>query len=184
VSDETKDGALAAALHAGRAAAAAAAVGAAVGAARAFASRDQVEEPEAETDRQETAEPPDEPEQPEAEDRQEPEPEERRDEPEERRDEPQEPVEGIPAGRAGDIVERARRALHDLRGADAEAVTALERFGDGWRIALEVVELRRVPESTDVLATYAVELDGDGDLVGLQRVRRYYRAQADLGEDS
>jgi hypothetical protein len=62
-------------------------------------------------------------------------------------------------------------------------VTALERIDGGWRITCEVVELERIPNSTDVLATYVVELDGDGELLQYERIRRYYRAQADIGDD-
>jgi hypothetical protein len=43
--------------------------------------------------------------------------------------------------------------------------------------------VKRVPDSTDVLATYAVELDGEGRLVRYERLRRYYRSQADMGVD-
>jgi len=43
--------------------------------------------------------------------------------------------------------------------------------------------VRRVPESTDVLASYAVELDDQGDLVAYERMRRYYRAQGAVGDD-
>jgi hypothetical protein len=42
-----------------------------------------------------------------------------------------------------------------------------------------VVELSRVPPSTDLLATYEVILDSGGDLVELTRARRYVRGQAD-----
>ena len=72
--------------------------------------------------------------------------------------------------------------LRELHGREPESVSSLERTRDGWRVTLEVVEVQRIPESTDVLATFAVELDGDGDLIAYERLRRYYRAQADLGE--
>jgi len=48
----------------------------------------------------------------------------------------------------------------------------------GWKIGLEVLEVSRVPASTDVLATYEVTVDNDGDLVSYSRTRRYYRSQA------
>ena len=48
-------------------------------------------------------------------------------------------------------------------------------------IPVEVVQLRRVPESTDVLASYAVVVDDDGLLISLQQTRRYCRSQADEG---
>jgi hypothetical protein len=51
-------------------------------------------------------------------------------------------------------------------------------------VTLEVVELRRIPESTDVLASYEVELDGDGRYLGFSRGRRYSRSQAEGGAGS
>ena len=63
-----------------------------------------------------------------------------------------------------------------------ETVSSLERTHDGWVAQLEVVELTRVPESTDVLATYELELDGDLKLRRYQQVRRYTRSQASRGE--
>ena len=42
-------------------------------------------------------------------------------------------------------------------------------------------ELRRVPDSTDVLGSYAVALDSSGELEGYQRTRRYYRSQVEEG---
>ena len=74
---------------------------------------------------------------------------------------------------------RAREQLEELLERTAESVSSLERTNDGWRARLEVVELARVPESTDVLATYEVELDDDGNLRRYSRVTRYHRAHAD-----
>ena len=69
-----------------------------------------------------------------------------------------------------------------MHGSDAESVSSVARTATGWAVALEVVELRRIPESTDVLATYEVEFDDDGKLIKLERSRRYYRSQADRGD--
>ena len=60
-------------------------------------------------------------------------------------------------------------------------VSGISRTPNGWTVTLEVVELRRIPESTDVLATYEVELDGDGRYLGFSRGRRYSRSQAEGG---
>ncbi|WP_198664219.1 gas vesicle protein GvpO [Jiangella endophytica] len=70
---------------------------------------------------------------------------------------------------------RAAEELAALSGRTAEAVTGIHRTDDGWRVRVEVLELERVPRSTDVLAEYAVDLDGDGDLTGYRRARRYSR---------
>jgi hypothetical protein len=173
-------------------AAAGAAVGAALGAARALTARAggddededvdegeprdeavQVEEPEAaEPDSQQEPEP-----EPEPQSEAEAEPEPRANEPERR--EPERPVAGASPDEASDVVDRARSQLLALHGAEPESISSLERTHDGWRATFEVVELRRVPDSTDVLASYEVLLDEDKNVTRYARIRRYYRAQAD-----
>jgi len=73
------------------------------------------------------------------------------------------------------IAQEAARQLLELTGREAEGVVAMERTDDGWRIEVEVVEVRRIPDTTDVLALYEVTVDGDGDLEGYRRLRRYGR---------
>jgi hypothetical protein len=81
------------------------------------------------------------------------------------------------------MTDTAREQLRELHGKEPESVTSLERIGDGWRVTFEVLEVERIPSSTDVLATYVVELDDDAQLLSFERVRRYARAQADRGDD-
>jgi hypothetical protein len=71
----------------------------------------------------------------------------------------------------------AAAQVRELTGKAPEGVTALERLEDGWRVAIEVLESRRVPDSTDLLALYSVDLDADGELVGYRRERRYHRGR-------
>jgi hypothetical protein len=59
-----------------------------------------------------------------------------------------------------------------------EAVTGLEKDGDEWTVTLEVLELERVPSTTDVIGKYEVTLDKDGEMTGLERTRRFPRAEA------
>ncbi len=69
----------------------------------------------------------------------------------------------------------AAQQLLELTGRDAEGVTGLERTDQGWRVEVEVVEVRRIPDTTDVLALYEVTLDDEGELEGYRRLRRYGR---------
>jgi hypothetical protein len=79
-----------------------------------------------------------------------------------------------------EAIEQVRRELPDLLGKPIEAVLGLERQDEGgWTVTVAVVELQRIPSSTDVLGSYAVTLDGDGELSGYRRCRRYHRNQAD-----
>jgi Gas vesicle synthesis protein GvpO len=72
---------------------------------------------------------------------------------------------------AGAAVEIVRQ----LTGKSPESVTGLQRSDDGWRVAVDVLELERIPSTTDVLATYEVTLDDQGELQGCSRVHRYLR---------
>ena len=78
----------------------------------------------------------------------------------------------------------AREFISELNGRDPVAMTSVEATDiDGWVVEFEVVEDRRIPSSSDVLALYEVELDADGELLGLRRTRRYLRGQTrDGGE--
>src|SRR2546423_7795224 len=61
-------------------------------------------------------------------------------------------------------VEHAKSHLMQFTGQAIEAVSSLNRTRDGWRGVLEVLELERIPRPTDILASHAVGLGGNGDL--------------------
>lgn len=78
------------------------------------------------------------------------------------------------------VAEVAHEAAHQLAGLTGrtpEAVTAISRTDDGWQVDLDVVEIHRVPETADVIATYRAELDKDGQLVAYRRTARFVRSQ-------
>ena len=75
----------------------------------------------------------------------------------------------------GRIAAEAARQLVELTGKEPEGVVGLDRSDDGWKVEVEVLEVRRIPNTTDVLAMYEVEVDGKGSLQGYRRVRRYVR---------
>ena len=76
-------------------------------------------------------------------------------------------------------IQYARQYLEEVIGQIPESVSGLTRSDGGWKVTLDVVELERVPRSTDVLASYEVELDEDGELIGYHRIGRFYRNQVD-----
>lgn len=85
---------------------------------------------------------------------------------------------GAGARRVGEIIAASRRELGYLTGHEVDSVSSVRPGPEGWRITFELVELKRVPESTSVLGTYETTVDGDGSILGFERVRRYYRNQA------
>ena len=183
--DNRNDGPAGLAGDALKAAASAAAVGAAVGAARALSARrrqageeeqehrqEQESEPEATAD-QTGNDSADEAFEPDVRHEQEPDAD----------DEPaaDEDVEPASASELQEMVQRARALLRDLHGTDPESVSSVARTRHGWKVGLEAVEMRRIPDSTDVLATYEIELDDGGGILRFERTRRYHRAEADRG---
>jgi hypothetical protein len=42
-------------------------------------------------------------------------------------------------------------------------------------VTVDVCELRRIPNTTDVIASYVVQLDEGGGLMGYKRTRRFTR---------
>lgn len=77
------------------------------------------------------------------------------------------------------MVERAKSEVEHLLGNKPEGVSGIEHSNGSWCVTVEVVEVRRVPDSTDVLASYGVVLDREGNLVSLERKRRYRRSQVE-----
>src|ERR671935_87476 len=96
-------------------------------------------------------------------------------------DEGGEPDHGAESGEVAEIIEHAREHVQSVIGSEAESVSGIERSNGHWCVSVEVVQLRRIPESTDVLASYAVVIDDDGGLISLREARRYRRSQSDEG---
>jgi hypothetical protein len=87
-------------------------------------------------------------------------------------------AESKPRRAATEVATRAVEQLTGLTGRTAEGVTGVERNDDGWRVTVEVLEVRRIPQTTDVLARYEIDADDNGDLTGYRRAGRYTRGSA------
>jgi hypothetical protein len=85
--------------------------------------------------------------------------------------------------RPRELLQTAREEVASLTGRRVETVSGLRRDGDekSWIVNVEVLELERVPDTMDLLASYAVTLSEDGEVLGFERERRYHRAAADDG---
>ena len=84
--------------------------------------------------------------------------------------------------RPRELLDTAIEQVGDLTGLPVETVTGLDRDGDDvWRVMVEVLEVERVPNTMDVLASYEVRLSDDGEVLGFNRRRRYHRAAAEDG---
>lgn len=83
----------------------------------------------------------------------------------------------LPPLTAREVADIAREHVADLTGHEAVVMTSVEPADGGWVVEVEIVEDRRIPTSSDILALYEVELDPDGELLAYRRVRRYLRSK-------
>jgi hypothetical protein len=81
---------------------------------------------------------------------------------------------------AAELAEAALSAVADLTSYEPESVTGMEWDGESWRISVDVLELSRIPKTTDVLASYDVQLDDQGTLLGYKRTARFVRGQVEV----
>jgi len=78
----------------------------------------------------------------------------------------------------GRYVEQA--ILHEVLGEQPQAAQLTEQIkGADPNVTVDVLEDRRIPSSTDLLATYQIELDLDGELLSYRRLRRCARGRGD-----
>src|SRR5262245_20311388 len=82
---------------------------------------------------------------------------------------------------ARDLTLAAKETVNDLTGFAPESVTGLQWDDEHWTVTVDVCELQRVPNTTDVMATYEVQLDERGELLGYRRSRRFQRGHAGEG---
>ena len=82
---------------------------------------------------------------------------------------------------AREVVDLAREYIADMTERQPVQMTSVSPTEDGWLVEVEVIEDRRIPSSSDILALYEVELDETGELLAYQRTRRYLRGQTTNG---
>ena len=80
---------------------------------------------------------------------------------------------------ARELTLAAKETIQDLTGYAPEAVTGFQWDGETWLVTVEVCELSRIPNTTDVMASYVVQLDEGGGLMGYKRTRRFTRGAAE-----
>jgi len=70
-----------------------------------------------------------------------------------------------------DVIKKARSELNMLTGLEISSTISAEPDEDGWKVTLEAVEKKSIPDNMDILAIYETSLDQEGNMLEFNRVR-------------
>lgn len=76
-----------------------------------------------------------------------------------------------------ELIRSVKAQLQELTGFSADSVSDFTATEEGWEMTVNLLELKRIPASTDLLAAYRIILDKAGNVTGYHRARRYLRDQ-------
>jgi hypothetical protein len=69
-----------------------------------------------------------------------------------------------------DIVEKAKEQIAEATKLPINTVVAVSREKEkGWKVSIEMVEMKRIPDAMDSLGLYDVYLDEKGELQNFKR---------------
>jgi len=68
-----------------------------------------------------------------------------------------------------ELIKKARSELANYTGLEPSSTLGAVKEGDGWVVSVEMVEKRSLPDQLDVLATYEVSMDANGNVKGFTR---------------
>jgi len=88
------------------------------------------------------------------------------------------------AANINDICREAPVMIEGLLKKKAECVTGLSKEGDIWKVFVEVLERKAVPDTQDILGTYELKLTGDLDMTGYRRTGMRKRGDMIVAEES
>ena len=72
--------------------------------------------------------------------------------------------------KANEIVEMAKEQLAEATKLPVSTVVGVSKEKDkGWKVTLELVEMKRIPEAMDTLGLYETYLDEKGELKAFER---------------
>jgi hypothetical protein len=76
-----------------------------------------------------------------------------------------------------ELAERAKSQLAEVTGLKPVTVTGTFKDEQGWHVAVDMLEMSRIPPATDVLGDYNVLVDKDGNVLKFERRRTRLRGE-------
>lgn len=82
-----------------------------------------------------------------------------------------------------EICQKAPALLESILNKKAESITSVAKEGEEWKVQIEVLERKAVPDTQDILNTYELKLTGDMEFTGYRRVGMRHRGDMIVGEE-
>jgi len=76
-----------------------------------------------------------------------------------------------------ELAERAKSQLSEVTGLNPETVSGAFKDEQGWHVAVDMLEMSRIPPATDVLGDYEVLADENGNMLKFERKRTRLRGE-------
>jgi len=73
--------------------------------------------------------------------------------------------------RLNEVINAAKDQLQSILTLDVANVIAASKTNDGWDVKIDLVERKAIPDTQDLLGTYDVILDDEGNIVSYERKR-------------
>ncbi len=77
-----------------------------------------------------------------------------------------------------DLIEKARKQLGEFTGLPLGSTVSARKDERGWRLQVEVVEKKSIPDGQDILATYELTVDKDANVLDFSRIAMRKRVEA------
>lgn len=87
--------------------------------------------------------------------------------------------------RMKEVIEKAKEGLGELTTLKLNTVVGASKDEEsgGWKVLVELVEKASIPDAMDLLGTYEVLLDEEGEIVQFERKGMRKRGDATIGEE-
>lgn len=82
--------------------------------------------------------------------------------------------------RLNEVINAAKEQLHSILALDVANVIAASKTNDGWNVKIDLIERKAIPDTQDLLGTYDIILDEEGNIVSYERKK--IRKRMDLEE--
>ena len=66
---------------------------------------------------------------------------------------------------------KAKESLPMLTNLELTGVIGISKEGNEWKITLELIERKSIPDSSDILGIYEMKLDEGGEVLAFNRVK-------------